>query len=271
MSSSLQKKCICGSEQFIESFQYKEKPKLENIFSFSKTGTYQRTIYQCCFCSHMLSIHSMGDGGFYEKDYVDSTYKDLAGIKKTFKKIMELPPGKSDNRERCQFVDQFMSKRIKRDLIDIGGGLGVFIAGMKNLGWTCTFLDPDERATAHARTEIGVSAIHGDFFEAKPDRQYSLITFNKVLEHVKDPIAMLKKAKDFLHADGFAYIELPDGEAAIQEGFEREEFFIEHHHIFSAASIAVLANRAGFNLIHLERIREPSSKFTLRACLSLQR
>ena len=73
---------------------------------------------------------------------------------------------------------------------------------------------------------------------------------------------MLKKAYDLLNDDGFIYIEVPDI-AASNEGYHREEFFIEHHHIFSPQSLITSYERAGLKFIELERIREPSSKFTL--------
>ena len=44
------------------------------------------------------------------------------------------------------------------------------------------------------------------------------------------------------HAQGLlgdlVYVELPDAEGAALHGPGREEFFIEHHHVFSAASTA---------------------------------
>jgi hypothetical protein len=97
---------------------------------------------------------------------------------------------------------------------------------------------------------------------------YDVVTFNKVLEHVLDPVAMLARAADFLIPGGFVYVELPDGEAAEKDGKEREEFFIEHYHVFSVASIAILSQRAGFTVNEIERLREPSGKYTLRAFLS---
>ena len=74
---------------------------------------------------------------------------------------------------------------------------------------------------------------------------------------------MLRRAGPWLADGGLVYIELPDGEAASAEGFGREEFFIEHYHVFSASSIALLAARAGFRMLQVERLREPSTKFTL--------
>jgi hypothetical protein len=94
------------------------------------------------------------------------------------------------------------------------------------------------------------------------------VTFNKVLEHVEDPVALLAKAAELLEPQGFVYAEVPDGEAAAVEGPGREEFFIEHHHVFSPASLALTAARAGLSALAIERLREPSTKFTLRAFLA---
>jgi len=94
-----------------------------------------------------------------------------------------------------------------------------------------------------------------------------VITFNKVLEHIVDPVKVLAKAKEHLNPQGFVYIELPDGEVASKEGKGREEFFIDHPHIFSEASVECLARRAGFNVRLLERLQEPSTKYTLYAFL----
>ena len=79
---------------------------------------------------------------------------------------------------------------------------------------------------------------------------------------------MLARATEDLNDSGFVYVEVPDGEAAVQDGPGREEFFVEHWHVFSAASLALLASRAGFIVREIERIHEPSGKYTLRAFLT---
>jgi hypothetical protein len=89
-----------------------------------------------------------------------------------------------------------------------------------------------------------------------------------VLEHVPEPVPMLARAGAWLAPGGFVYVEVPDGEAAARDGAGREEFFIDHWHAFSAASLAMLASRAGFHAAAIERLREPSGKFTLRAFLT---
>ena len=82
---------------------------------------------------------------------------------------------------------------------------------MKNItDWNCTALDPDHRQFSHAQEFVGVNAIHGDFMQDLDElKNYEIITFNKVLEHVTNPIEMLRKAKGLLALGGFVYIELP--------------------------------------------------------------
>jgi SAM-dependent methyltransferase len=98
--------------------------------------------------------------------------------------------------------------------------------------------------------------------------RFDAVAFNKVLEHIPDPVPMLGRTARFLREGGFVYVELPDGEAAVVDGPGREEFFIDHHHIFSLASLALFARRAGFRVERVERIQEPSTKYTLYAFLT---
>ncbi len=92
-------------------------------------------------------------------------------------------------------------------------------------------------------------------------RGYTLIGHHEIM------IPLLAAAGPYLRPGGAVYVEVPDGEAAAADGPDREEFFIDHHHVFSAVSLGLLAVHAGFNVEELERLREPSGKYTLRAFL----
>ena len=209
----------------------------------------------------------------YEGDYVDGTYGDAEGLRKHFQKIINFPRDKSDNMGRATRIDEFATKAIKenstRRLLDVGAGLGVFPYAMKQLGWDCLALDPDFRAVDHIRETVGVESVHGDFLLAdfSEHSDFTAVTFNKVLEHVIEPIGMLLKARDLIAPDGFIYVEVPDM-AAADDGKEREEFTIDHHHVFSPASLSMMCARAGLEVMELERLKEPSGKFTLRVFCS---
>lgn len=259
--------CPCSGRHLEPRFRYDAPPAGETAFGVG--GTYSRSYSECTLCGHWFSVNGMDVGSLYSGAYVDNTYG--AKMRATFERILALPPEHSDNTARVACVLEFACGRFaddrQRTLLDIGAGLGVFPFRMKEAGWRCTAVDPDERAVRHAREVVGIDAVAGDFTAMDPAMlpRADVVSFNKVLEHVEDPVAMLRRAAPLIEPGGFVYVEVPDGEAAAVDGPGREEFFIEHHHVFSPASVALLATRAGFRPLRIERVREPSSKFTLRA------
>jgi SAM-dependent methyltransferase len=261
--------CACAGNAFELAHTYSEAPPGEIRFAFSKECSYRREILRCRSCGHFVSRHNIDTSNLYADDYVSSTYGGDDGLRRNFERIIGLDPQRSDNTGRVRRVVEFAKAHFGENkpaprVLDVGSGLCVFLYRMKAAGWQCTALDPDQRSIAHARETVGVDVICGDFMENEGFGKFDVITFNKVLEHVENPVEMLRKAVTHLEPHGFVYIELPDGEGASADGFGREEFFIEHLHIFSFASFANLVARAGLNLVSLERIREPSTKFTLR-------
>jgi Methyltransferase domain len=254
--------CPCGADRFTTVHTYFAAPPGETAFGFTD---YRRELYRCSCCGHYISVFALA-AALYAGAYVNATYGDAAGMQRTYDRIMALPPERSDNTGRVARIAAYAGA--PATILDVGSGLCVFLARMRQLGWACTALDPDPRAADHASRVAGVTGLAGTLPMPALGR-FRAITFNKVLEHVEDPIALLALAHPHLDDGGFVYVELPDGEAAAREaGFGREEFFVEHFHVFSVASVARLAERAGFEAHVIERLREPSGKYTLRAFLT---
>jgi SAM-dependent methyltransferase len=261
---------MCCQENIGRKFFYDAPQDIEKNFPLAHQGTYWREMYCCKNCGHFLERFDKNQNNLYEEEYVSSTYQDLAGIKKAFNRINSLSPSKSDNIGRVKYVDKFCKNYWKKgasshlSLLDVGAGLGVFPYQMNKNGWECTAIDMDERLVEHHREAVGIKSFCGDLREQTSLGFYNLITFNKVLEHINNPIDVLACAGQLLSNNGLIYVELPDGEAAAIEGKNREEFFIGHVHVFSFSSFALLVQKSGFQLICCERIREPSTKYTLR-------
>jgi 2-polyprenyl-3-methyl-5-hydroxy-6-metoxy-1,4-benzoquinol methylase len=253
-------------------FHYTRPPAAEVSFPRPEGEPYLREVWQFLPSGHFVSIHRMQVDTNYSGSYVDSTYKNEESMRASYRRIIGLPPERSDNFWRFSEIKQFANSWFGRtsdlELLDIGSGLGVFPSKVHKEGWLCTALDPDERAVKHLADTVGVNALLGDFMKLDVVKQYDIITLNKVLEHVYDPIAMLRRTYDWLKPGGFVYVEVPDGEIASRYGSEREEFTIEHLHVFSLASSAVLATQAGYLLRQITRVQEPSSKYTLRLFLT---
>lgn len=261
---------ITGDLQSKIIFEYDSPPIGEP--NFVNNQNYKRKVLQFFPSNHFISINDMDLGDLYESKYLDANYKSESKMSKVFDRIISLPSHKSDNIGRFNAIKEhskkWFSDRKKLNLLDIGSGTGVFPYIVKKNGWDCLAIDPDKRSVNHLKNKVGVNTLHGDFFKLKPINKFNIITLNKVLEHVKDPIKMLSLTKEWLQDEGFVYLEVPDGEASSLLGKNRGEFYIDHLHIFSIASVAILANKAGYCVQNVYRLNEPSDKFTIRAFLS---
>ncbi len=248
--------------------KFRQAPQGETQFKLKNPTNYYRELWQFFPSRHFISVNKTEIDTDYKSAYVEATYKNLDKLKLTFNKIINLPREKSDNQGRVKLIQEFSSHWFTKDkvprLLDIGSGLGVFPYAIKSIGWDCLAIDPDRKAIKHIK-DIGVNALCGDFREIRPNNKFDIVTLNKVLEHVDDPIQFLRGTHSWLSNEGFLYLELPDGELAFKDSPLREEFFIEHIHIFSIPSTIALINKAGYLVHQISRIIEPSGKYTIRA------
>lgn len=255
--------CLCGRDEWRVIWQYNIPPAGETAFG-SLVRTSRRDIVKCGACGHCRAVHDLPLDNLYNTEYMTATYGN--NLRAAYARIMALPAEQSDNAGRVARLKAVLGSGRGRRVLDVGSGLGVFLARMKDEGWAGTALDPDARAVELAREVVGVAAMQTDWRSAVVDEGcYDLVAFNKVVEHIEEPVEFLKKAKRVVAPGGNVYVEVPDGEAAAEAGPEREEFFIEHWHMFSPLSLLWLLRRSGLNVRLLERLREPSGKFTLRA------
>ena len=267
-------RCPCGEVSRERAVEYRERPSGETPFPLAASGYYR--VYDACrVCGHFFAAHHGGTDArvLYEGVYVDSTYGSVESMRAKCQAIAGYPPDRSDNYWRVKRVDERWRRQPGRlagqrpRLLDVGTGLAVFPFGMRQAGWDCTVVDPDSRAVEHARDE-GLTALCGDFVDLPREAlgRYDTVTFNKVLEHVEDPVRLLSRAAAHIADSGLVYVEVPDVAAKDDGlGFNREEFFIEHLHVFSPASLCHLMDVSGLRLADLHRFREPSGKYTLAA------
>lgn len=259
--------CPCGGVHLEDDFVYEAPPIGETRFASS--SPYRRLYRRCGLCGHRFGEHDIDLDGLYGSAYVDATYGER--MAETFARIMALPPERSDNAARVVRVVAHVEETggAGRRLLDVGSGLAVFPARMAEHGWSCVAVDPDPRAARHADRIPGVRGVAADFSTLDPAEigEVDLVSLNKVLEHVEAPAAFLRRARAALAPGGVVYVEVPDGEAAAVDGPGREEFFIEHHHVFSPASLALLASRAGLRPLRIDSVREASGKYTIFAFL----
>jgi 2-polyprenyl-3-methyl-5-hydroxy-6-metoxy-1,4-benzoquinol methylase len=271
----LNKPCtLCGALDARHCVTLNKKPACETDYGIPPQN-YTRNIFQCNNCDVFFNNQDLLPDSFYQGDYNDRTYGERWNAR--FEFIMSLPFEKSDNKQRCARIHDFLLKKgnipHQTKVLDIGSGLGVFSAEMNNHNYLTHIVDPDQKSVEHALNVIGVrEAWQGSVLEIDKylgEKKFDFISLNKVLEHVPSPLHALSSLQAYLHDCGIVYVELPDGEAAeeFDSTFESQEFCIEHLTVFGSKSISWLVENAGFTTLKIDRVHEPSGKFSIYAFL----
>lgn len=274
---------LCGSK--VNSLIAKVEAKPEGETTYLPEGMpYYREIRRCHQCGVFFNEHAydLFSEELYAGDYNKAIAEDpdlvQGKLQKRFERIIKLPKGASDNKDRVARVLSFLNLALKIPLeearvLDVGSGTGVFPYELAQHIPHCSAVDPDAQSVALMRKNIDLEGLwHGSLKEVPVETPFDLISFNKVLEHVEDPIQMLRQAAERLKPGAFVYIELPFGEGIHKraEETERAEFFIEHFTTFSYQSMAYLVREAGLELLLQKDLVEPSGKETIYAFASLK-
>lgn len=263
---------LCGEKDYQLLVTLEKKPDLETDYGIPDSE-YYREICQCRNCNVFFNRHNnLIKDDFYEGHYNASI--KMGNILNRYNKIISFPIEKSDNKQRAQRVNDYMISNHfisdKSNILDVGSGTCVFLHEMKKFGYNTYCIDPDPISVQHSIDNVGVDGgFTGVLKDYKTDKKFDLITFNKVLEHIKRPSEILKQAKDYLKEDGYIYVELPDGTEIFEQGImsERSEFFLEHYTTFNTAAFEKMVELAQLEITTLKRIHDPSGKHTIYAFL----
>lgn len=184
-----------------------------------------------------------------------------------FDRVMALPPEQSDNRQRVVRVvaamDRWLPVAANRTVVDVGSGMGVFLAALtQSQGWQGLAIEPSPRACEHLR-RVGGFRVHEGLFSAELClHDHDLITFNKVIEHIRQPQAVLREARTAVAPHGMIYVEVPHRLSAFCHPPEHFILGALHHHLCSVPALARLLEDAGWITVEAGTVYEPSGKVT---------
>ena len=132
--------------------------------------------------------------------------------------------------------------------LEIGIGSGNVINYFKSKGWDCFGIEPGPWGETH-------SNIYPEIGSLPAKMQFDLVIANDVLEHVQDPLILLKQLAGVLNINGLICISVPYSSsirAKLTGRFWRCVRPFGHLHFFSKKSLRVLADTAGLEIIFFE-------------------
>lgn len=241
---------LCGCSEFITLYQ-----GYDRLHGYEGKFTY----VQCseCYLVYMNPQIVFEDlHQYYPQDYAPHVVK--ASRKKNVKstKRLFLPPS---------VLHQLTSTS---RVLDIGCGSGTFLHQLNQLtGCEVRGLDISQKAVETAQSVYGLTVDRGTIIHADySDSSFDLITAWHYLEHVNDPMAVLKKIAALLKPEGYFALMVPNISCVNAKLFGSAWFPLDcprHLFLYSPSVMKDYLYKSG---LHVSRIRfTGSSKHLLRS------
>ena len=183
----------------------------------------------------------------YKYGYFNSS---MNFFEKLLAMIMYIDPGRRAN---LDFSVMYLPMKAGKFLLDLGCGDGWLLENMQNLGWKVEGIDMDYKAVKIARSK-GFNVRFGKLEDQLyPDNHFDVITMSHVIEHVYDPLKILRECYRILKPKGRLIIVTPNADSLGHKIFGKSWFPLEpprHLYIFNCKSLADLLKRSGFKKIN---------------------
>lgn len=156
--------------------------------------------------------------------------------------------------ERVARIARLIPPGRHRRFLDIGIGDGLLLSVAETAGYATFGLDVSPDAVEIARTQFGLQAVMqvGPLERAFPDETFDVIHLSEVIEHVAEPMALLRWCRAHLVRGGCLVVQTGniDALASRLKGASWDYFRPVHVSYFSARTLRDAVRRAGFTMTH---------------------
>lgn len=270
---------ICGGSLVRELLAITEPDRFERHLGVERVG-YRRLWVECEDCGAATNVYPAGvlerletlASGYYEVDFKSST------IRRKYDLVMSMPLSLSDNAQRVarvrDFLDRWLGETVEKKLaaLDIGAGSGVFLSRFlketRAVGqnWAAVAVEPDSIAADHLRSLAEFEVKEAIFTDQLGMHGFDLCSLNKVLEHLPEPLTLLRAAASALNPErGVLYVEVPAKETVGYRPPSDNILGSLHRHLYDMASLNHVITQAGLVVMEIIRLFEPSGKISVAA------
>ena len=200
-------------------------------------------ILECTKCGLVtLSSLSHIEAGFYEKSGMHGAEpKSMAAW---------LKATEWDDQRRFEMLKPMLPNK---KVLDFGCGAGGFLNKAQQLAASVDGIELEIRVQEYWRERF---TIHPGVEFAGED--YDLITAFHAVEHLSDPMTMLKTLADKLAKNGRMVVEVPSSEDALltlydSDAFQYFTYWSQHLFLFNSETLRRLATQAGLRIVSIQQ------------------
>lgn len=147
-------------------------------------------------------------------------------------------------------------RKYRRDgrLLDVGAGSGILVEAARGMGYAAEGVEPSEALQATA-VRHGLPVHLGVLPQADIAGPYDLATVVDVIEHVPDPVGLMRSVREVLAPGGLCLVVTPDvgSLAARLLGARWWHYRVAHIGYFDRATLTRALEKAGFEIVEASR------------------
>jgi len=221
-----------------------QKPEEFNFIRDYQSKDGEFSLYECKNCGLQFWNPFKNAGPeWYEKEYGYQSSDIL--ISKAFRGCHK------------KFLKEFNNLPLGTKVLDIGCGVGEFIAELQKRGCQVWGVDFNKNHTEIARNKFGLKNIYTmdfyDFLKKEDLPQFDIITFFGLLEHIDNPFELVQEVKKIIKPNGIIATSAPSKENLVV--YMNSIDFPPHHlSQWNREAISKLFQKIGFSISHIEYI-----------------
>ena len=140
-------------------------------------------------------------------------------------------------------------------LLDVGCGTGLFLETARRAGWEARGTETSEDSIAYARKFTSAPIFHGELKSLHDGLSYDALTYWDVLEHLPDPRAELRLARERMNPGGVVGVSLPSVHG-LKARLRRDAWryyapSMGHISHFTPKTLTMLLTQAGFTMLEV--------------------
>ncbi len=202
------------------------------------------SVAECRGCAAVVTVPLVDDaeiGSYYPQEYYGRGGKRFNPV---FESLIRWFRAR-----RARAIERFVPHG---RILDVGCGRGLLPALMRERGWDAHGLEVSATAAHHARDVLGIPVFVGDLLSSPyPPASFDVVVIYHVLEHMRDPIAALKRAHEILRPGGLLVVAVPNFESLQARVTNRHWFHLDvprHYHHFRLSWLSRLLGERGFSV-----------------------
>ncbi len=160
---------------------------------------------------------------------------------------------------KLQILSRFLSEKDR--VLDVGCGTGLFCLESSKHGLNVEGIEPSGMLVDIGRKVLNLPLHHGLLEDFEPDYRYKAIVVWDVLEHVYNPVELVKRCNYLMEDGGYLFIQVPNYDGIsnrfksfmCRNKFKNSDFkhfgFPWHIYSFNKTSLTNLLRVGGFHPI----------------------